>query len=121
MTFSDANHISNTDRQSPVSLRELAIATAAALVVFFAAIQFIVQATSPIQPVAMEKSDRLPLAGIRMCAAQAWGAWSEACLAQIAEASGNESRNLRQIPTETVEIRDASQSLSILTHRTTDG
>lgn len=115
MAFADAHNFSSDAEKPFVNLRELAIATVAALVVFFSAMQMIVAITTPSMSEFAQKADRLPLAGEVACEGQAWGNWSQECLDTIT-GSGN-AHQLRLIATETVETRDAAANLSVLTRR----
>ncbi|AXS40557.1 hypothetical protein D1F64_11425 [Breoghania sp. L-A4] len=107
-----------------MTLRELAIATAAALIVFFGGVQLITGVTADngigAIPAAAQKMDRLPLGGNVTCSGQAWGAWSEECLNAIGQTRGARSNGLRVIAIETVEIRDEARNTSTLVRQPTD-
>lgn len=113
MTFAGAQDFNRNARQNRVTVREFAIATAAAVAVFAAGYTFVQDFTAtPANAHVATKSDRVPLAGESVCAGQAWGAWSQDCLEKFATDHGAE--NLRLIPTRTVEVRDVAARTSTL-------
>lgn len=92
-----------------LSFREVAIATAAALTVYFTLFGVGISSDASDVMSAGTKMDRMPLAGEPACAGQAWGAWSQDCLNALTQ-----KENLQLAPSRTVEFRDGERQLSIL-------
>lgn len=124
MTIMDMHHFSGETDRPFVSLRELTIATAAALLVFVGAAYVIKQATAPEGPMVTplpvaEKTDRLPLGGEEACKGQTWGGWSQTCLKAVAASRGADT--FRLISSETIETRVPETNTSILTRQPING
>ncbi|PTW60102.1 hypothetical protein C8N35_105102 [Breoghania corrubedonensis] len=92
--------------------RELTVATAAALVVFFLAlfgISFGTAGAGDVVSASPMKSDRHAIGYEDACAGQAWGNWNESCLKALSK-----RQDLRLAPSRTVEFRDTGRQLSVL-------
>ncbi|MBA5776811.1 hypothetical protein H2509_06675 [Stappia sp. F7233] len=97
-------------------LKELSIATVAALGVFFGAAaaldRFVGESSSPdpvIVTTALSKSDRMNATLPLTCNGQAWGNWSADCVSAIT--GGETTRNIRRV---TFEERDFANRTSTL-------
>jgi hypothetical protein len=109
MTF-----IHDESEQHTHRIRDLAIATVAALAVFggMASIAHTIrsaEANAIEAPVAAAKTDRLSTALPGACSGETWGNWSPTCIAAI---SGNQT--MRQVRFETFEARQPAANTSVL-------
>lgn len=109
MTFIHDEHDAHAHR-----IRDLAIATVAALAVFGAIVSItqtirVASASAVETPVAAAKTDRVASALPGACSGESWGNWSPACVAAI---SGNGST--RQVRFETFEARQPAANTSVL-------
>ncbi|WP_428696768.1 hypothetical protein [Stappia sp.] len=109
MTFIYDEHEQHTHR-----IRDLAIATVAALAVFGGMVSIAhsirtASASAVEAPVVAAKTDRIASALPGACNGESWGNWSPACVAAI---SGNGST--RQVRFETFEARQPAANTSVL-------
>ncbi|WP_321504134.1 hypothetical protein [Breoghania sp.] len=93
-----------------IRLRELVLASAAAMTIFlglfgvsFAPAHDNTQVTGEI------KGDRLALGGEEACAGQAWGNWNDACLKALSQ-----KQDVRLVPSRTVDFHQTDRNLTVL-------